>query len=98
MNKQLFLKLPTILLCAIGFQATCQPIQVPKTNPTKVYMHYMPWFEAPENPVAGGTYSWGWHWTMNTKNPNVIDGSGKRQIASHYYPLIGPYSSKDAAV
>ncbi|HYG39634.1 MAG TPA: carbohydrate-binding protein [Cytophagales bacterium] len=75
-----------------------QPAQVPKTNPTKVYMHYMPWYDAPENPVAGGNYSWGWHWTMNTRNPNIIDGSGKRQIASHYYPIIGPYASKDPHV
>jgi len=31
-------------------------------------------------------------------NPDVMDGSGKRQIASHYYPLIGPYDSLDPAV
>jgi hypothetical protein len=75
-----------------------QPAQVPKTNPTKVYMHYMPWFDGPQNPVAGGTYSWGWHWTMANRNPNIIDASGKRQIASHFYPLIGPYASNDPHV
>jgi hypothetical protein len=72
-----------------------QPAEVPKTNPTKVFMHYMPWYDAPHNPVAGQNYSWGWHWTMNTRNPNVIDANGRRQIASHYYPLIGPYASND---
>jgi hypothetical protein len=72
-----------------------QPAQVPKSNPTKVYMHYMPWFDGPQNPVPGGNYSWGWHWTMNNKNPNIVDGTGKRQIASHSYPLIGPYASND---
>src|SRR5205807_732935 len=28
-------------------------------------------------------------------NPNIIDANGHRQIASNYYPLIGPYASSD---
>ncbi len=32
---------------------------------------------------------------MNHFNPGKIDVSGKREIASHYYPLIGPYDSSD---
>lgn len=32
---------------------------------------------------------------MTNKDPNVMDTNGKREIASHYYPLIGPYSSND---
>jgi len=35
---------------------------------------------------------------MNTKDPEVILPNGQREIASHYYPLIGPYSSKDPKV
>ncbi len=67
-----------------------KPVQ--KTNDKKVYMHYMPWFETPE--TIG---RWGWHWTMQTKNPNkIVDG--KREIASHFYPLIGPYASRDKDV
>jgi hypothetical protein len=58
----------------------------------KVYMHYMPWFDTPE--TIG---KWGWHWTMNTQDPDVIV-DGKRQIASHYYPMIGPYASSDRYV
>lgn len=61
-------------------------------------MHYMPWYDAPQNPVAGQTYSWGWHWTMANRNPNIIDANGRRQIASHYYPVIGPYASNDPHV
>jgi hypothetical protein len=87
-----------VFVATFGINALCQPAAVPKTNPTKVYMHYMPWFDGPQNPVAGGTYSWGWHWTMNNKNPNIIDANGKRQIASHYYPIIGPYASNDPHV
>jgi hypothetical protein len=66
---------------------------VSKTNPMKVYMHYMPWFETPA--TIG---KWGWHWTMSNKNPNIIGTDGQRQIASHYYPLIGPYASRDKDV
>lgn len=52
----------------------------------------MPWFETPA--TIG---KWGWHWTMNSKDPeNITDG--KRQIASHFYPLIGPYASRDKDV
>jgi hypothetical protein len=56
-------------------------------------VHYMPWFQAkPYNAT------WGWHWTMNHYNPTTIDGQGRRAIASHYYPLIGPYDSRDPDV
>ncbi|WP_396632595.1 glycoside hydrolase family 71/99-like protein [Maribacter sp. R86514] len=64
--------------------------EVIKNNTKKVYVHYMPWFYNPEQDGY-----WGQHWTMTNKNPNVIDVNGKREIASHYYPLIGPYSSND---
>ena len=60
-----------------------------------VYMHYMPWFDSPNY-----NNNWGAHWTMANKNPNVIvdEITGKREIASHYYPLIGPYDSQDPNV
>src|SRR6476620_7949926 len=63
-----------------------------------LYMHYMPWFQTPSS--LGGTNgaNWGLHWTMSTQNPNIVDASGKRQIASHYYPKIGPYDSTDPNV
>jgi hypothetical protein len=90
----------TSALLLAGLSAWCavsaaQSAPVAKTNPVKVYAHYMPWAEGPVNPLPGGAYQWGWHWTMNTRNPNVIDASGKRQIASNYYPVIGPYSGSD---
>jgi Glycosyl hydrolase family 99 len=72
------------------------PQPVPKTNPLPVYVHYMPWFEIP----ATNNGAWGLHWTMANQNPNVIvnAATGKRQIAAHYYPLIGPYASSDPDV
>ena len=71
------------------------PASPPQPTEPKVYMHYMPWFNTPDTLGSG---NWGWHWTMNNQNPNTIDSSGKRQIASHYYPKIGPYDSSDPDV
>lgn len=70
------------------------PVTVSKTNSTKIYMHYMPWFETKE---SSGDGQWGYHWKMANKNPDIIT-NGKREIASHYYPLIGPYHSGDKDV
>lgn len=71
------------------------PVAVAKTNDTKIYMHYMPWFETNE---SSSNNQWGYHWTMANKNPNTVDANGRREIASHYYPLIGPYHSGDKEV
>ena len=66
---------------------------VVKTNATKLYVHYMTWFETPG--TNNGT--WGWHWKMTAKNPdNIVDG--RREIASWFYPLIEPYASSDPDV
>jgi hypothetical protein len=58
-----------------------------------ILVYYMPWFTA--KPYSD---SWGWHWTMNHFNPDEVNVVGQRQIASWYYPLIGPYDSSDPAV
>ena len=58
-----------------------------------VLAHYMPWYSA--KPEVG---EWGWHWTMDHSDPNVVGWSGKRKIASHQYPLIGLYDSGDISV
>ena len=58
-----------------------------------VMVYYMPWYTA--KPYSN---DWGWHWTMNHFNPDTVNASGERQIASWYYPLIGPYDSSDPAV
>ena len=70
--------------------AQYNPVPVQKSVGNKIYAHLMPWFESKD-------YSgyWGIHWTMANKNPDVVDGSGRRQIAAYYYPLIGPYASGD---
>src|SRR5215471_6209357 len=64
---------------------------VAASKPVMVY--YMPWFTA--KPYS---QTWGWHWTMDHFNPEEVNAVGERQIASWYYPLIGPYDSSDPAV
>jgi hypothetical protein len=71
------------------------PQPVSKSNSQKVYVHYMPWFETP---ATSGTGNWGLHWTMANENPNVILPNGRREIASWFYPMIGPYDSDDRDV
>jgi hypothetical protein len=84
--------LRTIGLILFGAAACLKPL--PATGqPKAVLVHYMPWYVA--KPYSG---SWGWHWTMNHFNPDVVNAAGERQIASHYYPLIGPYDSADPVV
>lgn len=70
--------------------ASAAPAQA--ATPPLLLVHYMPWFEA--NPAA---HQWGWHWTMNHFDPDKIT-TGQRDIAAHYYPIIGPYDSNDPAV
>jgi hypothetical protein len=70
------------------------PVAVKKTVVKRVFVHLMPWFETKETNAG----AWGQHWTMANQNPDIIDGTGRRQIASHYYPLIGPYASGDSNV
>ncbi|WNJ20450.1 glycoside hydrolase family 71/99-like protein [Pontibacter sp. G13] len=70
--------------------APAEPVAVSKTNSTRLYMHYMPWFHSKE-------YSgyWGSHWRMANRNPSEVLSNGQREIAAHYYPLVGPYDSGD---
>lgn len=52
----------------------------------KIMAHYMPWYQS--EPFRGW---WGWHWHMDHFSPPDT-------IASHYYPLFGPYDSNDPHV
>lgn len=79
----------TVVIVAIACVSRCQ---AESTAKPLVLAHYMPWYS-----IDSMDDRWGWHWTMNHFDPrNVKDG--KRQIASKYYPLIGPYDSGDLSV
>lgn len=63
------------------------------TDDKPVMVYYMSWYAA--KPFSN---EWGWHWTMDHFDPEKVNASGEREIASWYYPLIGPYDSADPAV
>lgn len=84
-----------LFLMAIGSIAepTALAVEPSGQERPRVLAHYMPWFEAkPQSP------GWGWHWTMNHFDPEKEADDGRREIASHFYPRIGPYDSGDTAV
>jgi hypothetical protein len=86
-------KFRCVCFFAVLFSSLFTPPEAAWGAPKPVMVHYMPWFVA--QPYSG---SWGWHWTMNYFNPNAANPNGEQQIASWYYPLIGPYDSLDPAV
>lgn len=82
-----------LLRFTICFLVVPALVQAREPTPEKLILaHYMPWYVA--RPVSK---VWGWHWTMNHFDPEkIVDG--KREIASHFYPVIGPYDSGDPHV
>ncbi len=82
-----------LIFGSVAVDAAYNPAPVQKSIGNKVYVHLMPWFESKE--FSG---YWGGHWTMANRNPDVMDASGRRDIATYYYPLIGPYASADSDV
>lgn len=97
-QSSMAVRLASIVVTLIAYATNptlAQPAAVPKSNPTKVYMHVMPWYDTPE---VLGPNRWGLHWTMANQDPNIVDATGRRQIASHFYPKIGPYQSSNPHV
>ena len=107
MKKTVFFKyflifLPLFFLIAFkASQEEIAPVDVQKERTDKkVYIHMMTWFWTdkdnihPEKDAKGNP--WFGHWTMDNCNPEIINPvTGQRQIAAHYYPITGPYASKD---
>jgi len=79
-------------LCFETDDAEAQESRRKESDQRLILAHYMPWYVAkPASQV------WGWHWTMDHFDPEkMVDG--KRAVASHFYPLIGPYDSGDRDV
>ncbi len=83
------------------FEAAYAQLQVraPEARAEKdplILVHYMPWFQAP--PTDPGGYGPHWHLGGVKFDPNETLPDGRAQIASWYYPLTGPYDSRDPAV
>ena len=82
-------KITCLLSCVLPLlvcpgKAGAQSVESVK-KPQLVLAHYMPWYTA--KPFSD---HWGWHWTMDHFAPDK-ETDGKRQIASKFYPIIGPY-------
>lgn len=90
--KRLGRSLLGIAVVVAGIVPPCCANAVDDPPAQLILAHYMPWFEA--KPVSE---SWGWHWTMNHFDPDR-QMDGRRDIASHFQPLIGPYDSGDLSV
>ena len=79
-----------IILCC-GLLLLCSDHPQLEAEDRKILLaHYMPWYSS-----QNISEKWGWHWTMNHFDPESDTQRKRRQIASHYYPLIGPYDSND---
>lgn len=88
-NRAVWTGIATVLACVAG----AIPARGGEEAPPRIVTHYMPWFAAP--PVAK---AYGWHWTMGKLDPSKPGADGRRPIAAHDEPIIGPYDSADPAV
>ena len=65
----------------------------------KVFAHYMPWFKAQKTGTGENVWDhWQWYGKGPKHDPDDLSANGHRDIASIYYPLIGPYDECDPAV
>lgn len=77
--------LPPILILGVAAVAPALAVEPTERNLPVVLAHSMPWFQAkPVSPQCGR------HLTMNHFDPDSMAGDGRREIASHVYPRIGP--------
>lgn len=76
-------------LIALLFVSVSIAVGTEKTG-SRLFAHYMPWYSS--KPVSG---EWGYHWTMGHYDPDTIRWDGRREAASHDYPLIGLYDTRD---
>jgi hypothetical protein len=63
-----------------------------------VLAHYMPWFRAETTPQGITWEHWQWYGKGKKHDPDTVLPNGRRDIASVFYPLIGPYDQMDRAV
>ena len=61
-----------------------------------VVAHYFNWFKTPE--ISGRWRNWEWKGNGPQHNPELVLTNGRRDIASVYYPQIGPYDSSQSDV
>ncbi len=69
-------------------------------EPPYLAAHYMPWFEVfPDGePGRRSWRHWKWDGPGPRRDPETQTTLGRRDISSVFYPLIGPYNSRDPRV
>jgi Glycosyl hydrolase family 71. len=87
------MKPKSVLLAAVLASFILETPADARAAAKEIMVYYMPWYSARPH-----SDNWGWHWTMDHFDPDRINAAGEREIASWYYPLIGPYDSSDPAV
>ncbi len=90
MNRRLLLALCGSALAGPAPGGAADPAPVP------VFAHYMPWFRA--EPLPDGQIEWEhwqWHGRGPKHDPDEIRADGRRDIASVFYPMVGPYDGRD---
>ncbi|MDF3128460.1 endo-1,3-alpha-glucanase family glycosylhydrolase [Kiritimatiellaeota bacterium B1221] len=89
----------TLLLSLGLLLSSCQTSKNPSPASPRVLAHYMPWFQM-ETAEDGYTEwsHWQWFGKGPKHDPDEILENGQRDIASVFYPLIGPYDGRDPAV
>ncbi|MCK5242641.1 hypothetical protein KAR34_09335 [bacterium] len=95
MKKMLFLTLLVVFVLPTlswGDKITTKTSQ----DKTYIFAHYMTWFKTPE--ISGHWTHWSWGKKPHKHDPDRTLQSGKKDIASIYYPAIGPYDSSDEDV
>lgn len=84
-----------LAVTALLVWASCRvPAPGPHPDPEPerlVVAHYFNWFQTPD--VRGSWQLWEWKGGGPVRDPEQVGPDGRRNIASIYYPLIGPYDS-----
>lgn len=86
-----------VLAAVLAAGMTAYP-EAPMTGEPVVYAHYMPWFRAEKTDSGIVWDHWQWFGKGPKHDPDDILENGRRDIASVYYPLIGPYHGRDPDV
>jgi len=88
----------TILVVVITFTSLTMLTPTHASESPKVMAHYMPWFRMEPGESGMIWEHWKWFGKGPKHDPDDILDNGRRDIASVYYPLIGPYHGKNRAV
>ena len=77
---------------------TAMTVPPPEITKPKILAHYMPWFRAEKTTNGMAWEHWEWFGRGPKHDPETVLQNGRHDIASVFYPSIGPYDGREAAV